>query len=610
MKRLFWILSLMAALLVAACQSPAAEPTAEPTAIPAAPVATATTAAEPAATDAPLPTAETPATATAEPAAEATALPTPEPPSVEFEGIRFEQGGLATAVLPTLVPEQISTDGPYWNTYPAYYLFDFEGYPLENTFHKPRIEIYPAAAFAGLNLAARDDVEALTTLLDERPTDLSGRFLPFMPIFNAAQVFHAQDQYLDFVNGRGLRYITMFSQSIDDIANNALFYTYQGLTNDGNYYVAMVLPISSAILPAQTPNRTAEEWETFSKNYETYLADTTAALDALTAGEFLPTLDALDQLVASLEVAPPTAARPTNATGETALALDYPVDQGQYMAGETITVAGVAGPTAGPVAVNLMAGPHPVVELTAEVDPNTGAWQTAVTLPTNFSGPATVRVSTASEETTHTFTIFANQPAEGETSITIYRPYAGERLVEGLTLFVQGQVTAPIDEMVTIGVLINDCQEFIARQSFSVTGGEWTGLLILPRDITGPACLTTYTGSYDGTWVENMITIPIVAQNDPTVSRLTMGNSYGTIQKGVPLTLYGTAVNPPDNSVELFISDNNGNPITTLTASVDAFGYWEADLTLAADAPDFILVTARFTEDGVPIEYQTGFDVQ
>lgn len=608
-------------LALVACQT--AEEPAPPTAAPLPTTAlTETATAEPAPTDAPTaeptlpptaePTAEPTATPVEEEAAEeeATAVPTPEPPSVIYEGIQFEQGGLATAVLPTLVPEQITgNDGPFWDTYPAYYQFDFEGYPLEETFHTPRLTIYPAPAYAGLNLAAREKIEALTTLLADPATGLAQDTLPFIPLFNAAQVFHSQAEIVEFGNGRGVRYLTAYAQSIFPLSNQELFYTFQGLTDDGAYYISAIFPISSAILPNTPPNLTTEEWEELGENYMEYLEETTAVLDALTADEFLPTLSSLDQLIQSLEVAPPLTAVPANQ-----LAINFPVQQGQYLAGETVPASGMANPTAGTVTLTLFAGPHQVAELEAAVD-SSGAWSTNLTLPTHIIGPGRLVAQVGSESVSHSFSIYEATADETDTAsqprIVLYRPFAGEVFVEGLTNFVSGEVRNPVNNTITIGVLNEDCTTFIARQSFTITGGEWSGQLILPLDTAGSACVTAYTGEHgDSTGYEWLVETTIVTADDPTAPRIQIGNQYGSLAKGQSFTLFGSAVNTPDNTVQLLVAREDGTEIVNTTAVVDTFGYWSAEILLPADTPPFILITASFTDDDQLYQSQTGFTVE
>jgi hypothetical protein len=97
--------------------------------------------------------------------------------------------------------------------------------------------------------------------------------MPFLPLFNAAQVMHTHVQYLDFKTGQGLRYLTMFSQGIVPINNNELIYTYQGLTSDRRYYVAAVLPVTHPSPPADG-NVSGKEPPELPATSSAYLANT------------------------------------------------------------------------------------------------------------------------------------------------------------------------------------------------------------------------------------------------------------------------------------------------------------------------------------------------
>lgn len=47
-------------------------------------------------------------------------------------------------------------------------------------------------------------------------------------------------------DGGGIRYLTQFGQAAGLITNPELFYTFQGLTDDGAYYVAAVFPVAQS----------------------------------------------------------------------------------------------------------------------------------------------------------------------------------------------------------------------------------------------------------------------------------------------------------------------------------------------------------------------------
>jgi hypothetical protein len=167
----------------------------------------------------------------------------------------------------------------------------------------PQIVVYPAAAYSAMHDLARVQIEQLQALLEARPS-IPGGSLPYLPLNNAAQVFHSQMAYLAFTNGDGVRYLTAFSQDASPVTNRHPIYTFQGLTEDGQYYVAAFFPVTAAALPDTVD---VDDWEAFNLNYRTYVAETKAALDDLRPSDFTPDFALLDGVVASLRVAPDVA---------------------------------------------------------------------------------------------------------------------------------------------------------------------------------------------------------------------------------------------------------------------------------------------------------------
>ena len=83
--------------------------------------------------------------------------------------------------------------------------------------------------------------------------------------------------------------------------NQELFYTLQGLTKDGAYYVAGFFPVTSAALPGDA---FVADYDTFNRDFGKYLTKTTATLDELSAADFSPDLELLDAVISSLVVEP------------------------------------------------------------------------------------------------------------------------------------------------------------------------------------------------------------------------------------------------------------------------------------------------------------------
>jgi hypothetical protein len=84
------------------------------------------------------------------------------------------------------------------------------------------------------------------------PATVSVDQLPTVPFFNAAQVFASNVQPISFQNGSGIRFVTEYAQGFVSINNQDLFYHFQGFTDDGNYYMVAVLPVTSPVLASPT----------------------------------------------------------------------------------------------------------------------------------------------------------------------------------------------------------------------------------------------------------------------------------------------------------------------------------------------------------------------
>jgi len=235
----------------------------------------------------------------------ATQLPTDQPvaqatqPSSDASGdITLDLSGVAQDLtVETVAAVPASAGGPYWEAAPEYRRVTLEGYPVANHLLKPQIFIYPAGELASANENAGKIAADLQALLETRQ---AGDTLPFLPLFNAKQVIHPQVQYLDFKSGKGVRFLTWYSQGMVRINNAELIYTFQGLTSDGKYYISAVLPVTHPELPATQEPFGQTEAEL--KEYPAYVEKTGASLDQQPSGSFTPDLAKLDALIQSIEV--------------------------------------------------------------------------------------------------------------------------------------------------------------------------------------------------------------------------------------------------------------------------------------------------------------------
>lgn len=238
-----------------------------------------------------------------------TAVPTPsltvaaEMPDVDFEGVRFSfDQKIARTVVPALIQGQnLGEEYMPGDTYPSYVEFSFEGYGVSDHFHDPKIRVYPVEEYRIINPSAANIIDELQQTLINKPVGGVMNNLPFLPMWNAAQMFSANVEYIDFQNGSGLRYLTMFGQAIYPIDNMNLFYTFQGITDDGRYYISAILPVIHGGLPNDGASL-LDDYEGFIENWDNYLAETLTFLEEQPPQSFLPNLEDLDALMSSFVI--------------------------------------------------------------------------------------------------------------------------------------------------------------------------------------------------------------------------------------------------------------------------------------------------------------------
>jgi hypothetical protein len=258
-----------------------------------------------------------PPTATPKPADTATPLPvpteapaTPVPPTAmpNETGVNLTvPPEIAQSNTTSVVPAVPRSDEPaFGGAAPAHVLVSFDSDKLTGSPRERQIRIYPVEGLRAIDPVIAQEVDKLKDALAKKPETIEDG-APLLPVQAAAQVFYSQLRYVDFANGSGLRYITAYAQDITPITNENAFYTFQGLTSDGKYYIAAFYPLSSTVLPnsfADSP--AAQDVDAFSKpeKYEKYLTDVAAGLNSLPPDQFSPDLSQLDTMLQSLSATP------------------------------------------------------------------------------------------------------------------------------------------------------------------------------------------------------------------------------------------------------------------------------------------------------------------
>jgi hypothetical protein len=112
--------------------------------------------------------------------------------------------------------------------------------------------------------------------------------IPVLPPVETIQLFCSQIRYLNFADGAGVRFVTRYAMEASPTTNENIFYTFQGLTSDGRYYISVFYPITAKGLP------------------ETAVILTTINfLNRLASADFTPDLAKLDDMIKSLRVVEP-----------------------------------------------------------------------------------------------------------------------------------------------------------------------------------------------------------------------------------------------------------------------------------------------------------------
>jgi hypothetical protein len=226
---------------------------------------------------------------------------------ISYENISFriplELNASATAFTDTQweFPSINPSNGPM----PAHAIFEFTNYPVESSYPAPegaRIMVFKSSEYAAYNAYEQ---EAITALLAGQES--------MQPIPEALVMgwFYAQPKTVDFQNGHGVRYLTQVLDGVAPITNQRLFYYYQGVTDDGAYFVSAIFHLTAPFLVADSekdsltpPDGVPFTWDQ-EVDFTKYRDEITLKLNDTPSENFTPSLIILDQLIESMQVVSP-----------------------------------------------------------------------------------------------------------------------------------------------------------------------------------------------------------------------------------------------------------------------------------------------------------------
>jgi len=167
------------------------------------------------------------------------------------------------------------------------------------------IRIYNTADFAAYP-TQQSNFEQLQGLLNTR-ADLStftvatldeSATLPFLPVMPASQVIRSRARYIETAAVHGISYVTAYRQDVSPFVSGDFYYTFQGISADGMYYVSIVARPTTVLFPVEI---SADfDQDTFAAAVVDYINQSIATLNASLETDFTPSLSAFDAVVTSL----------------------------------------------------------------------------------------------------------------------------------------------------------------------------------------------------------------------------------------------------------------------------------------------------------------------
>jgi hypothetical protein len=251
-----------------------------------------------------------------------TLIATPEPASTATpieNGANIDLVGLNLTLEPTLatgIEAQASqdTDNERWQaSLPGFMVYTLQGYGLKNRAADAQFFVYRVKDIEGEDEHSAANIANLRQLLQDKPAlgaypspgvDEPPYYVPWLRPINATPMMHASVEYLDFQNGAGMRYLTQYAQALSVVNNEEIYYTFQGLTQDGEYYIAARLPVYHPDLLAganDAPDGDTSVWADVEKNLQ-YMQKMVPMLDTATPSSFTPDLTTLDAMMRSISI--------------------------------------------------------------------------------------------------------------------------------------------------------------------------------------------------------------------------------------------------------------------------------------------------------------------
>lgn len=228
-------------------------------------------------------------------------------------------------------------------------------------------------------------------------------------------------------------------------------------------------------------------------------------------------------------------------------------------------------------------------------------WEATIAVPPSVTGAAALHAAIVTDDgevvarDTIPVTLQVQEPPE-EGFLVLSRPAAGGMAVAGHSLFFDGRLEKEGGGRVKLSVWMG-CQTEVAEYSFSLRGSTtWQGYVILPEDLSGPACAVATIGQTgrEG-WLAAQVPITLLSQDEEQAVGLIIANpgTGRTVRGGSSLHVNGIAYNAPRGGIDVQIVLANGQIVAESTVQPDFYGYWETTMDLPVDVGGQAVVRAN-----------------
>ena len=236
---------------------------------------------EPSATNKP---AETESSSTSQPEAENLATFDELEITIGFSYPDGFSQGISTSFNGVFTP-----NAPYDLPYPQNAQIVFNAYSGGFDFTVNGLRVFRADEVNALETGAVENVNAVLEGADHH-TDF-----PRLP--GAGSIIDAQVMPVAFKNGNGYRYLVAKSFSADPISNTSMTYMYQGVSNDGEYFISFIMFVDAPFLAPYVRKALNSPEE-----FETYFQEVNNLVETSSGDQFTPSLNMLDALVSSIVI--------------------------------------------------------------------------------------------------------------------------------------------------------------------------------------------------------------------------------------------------------------------------------------------------------------------